>query len=198
VAPLPFTHTGAGIPFYGVLFVFALLEQRVRARSWRNRGQGTREDHGSLFVVMVAISAGIAGGLALASGVHGATISVARWPVFAFGVALMATGVVLRQWSVTLLGEHFTVDVRVHPDQEVVDAGPYRFVRHPSYTGLLLTLAGMGLALGNWAGLAALIVFPAAGVVFRIHAEERALLAGIGEPYRRFAAGRARLVPGVW
>ena len=106
------------------------------------------------------------------------------------GVGLMAAGVVLRQWAVGLLGEDFTVDVRVHPGQRVIDTGPYRHVRHPAYSGLLLTLFGMGVALGNWAALAAIVVVPAAGLVCRIRVEERALLAGIGEPYRRFAAGR--------
>jgi protein-S-isoprenylcysteine O-methyltransferase Ste14 len=110
----------------------------------------------------------------------------------------MAAGIVLRQWAVALLGRYFTTDVRVHPGQAVIDTGPYRWVRHPSYTGLLLTLVGIALALGNWAALPVLIVVPAIGVVNRIRVEERALLDGIGEPYRRFAATRARLVPHVW
>jgi protein-S-isoprenylcysteine O-methyltransferase Ste14 len=70
-------------------------------------------------------------------------------------------------------------------------------VRHPSYTGMVLTFMGLGLALGNWTALAVLAVVPTAGLVVRIRAEERAVLDGIGEPYRRFAASRARLVPRV-
>jgi protein-S-isoprenylcysteine O-methyltransferase Ste14 len=57
---------------------------------------------------------------------------------------------------------------------------------------------GIGLALGNWASLAVLIVVPTAGVIVRIRVEERALLEGLGEPYRRFAATRSHLVPGLW
>jgi protein-S-isoprenylcysteine O-methyltransferase Ste14 len=110
----------------------------------------------------------------------------------------MAAGVVLRQWSVALLGRFFTTDVRLHEGQTVVDTGPYRRLRHPSYTGMLLTFLGLGLALGNWAALLALVVLPAIGLVVRIRSEERVLLAGLGEPYRRFAASRKRLIPGVW
>ena len=73
-----------------------------------------------------------------------------------------------------------------------------RWVRHPSYTGLTLTFLGIGLALGNWAALIVLAVLPTAGLVVRIRFEERALLDGLGEPYRRFAASRARLFPGLW
>src|SRR4051812_41085763 len=97
----------------------------------------------------------------------------------------MGAGVVLRQWSIVLLGQFFTVDIRVHAGQTVVDRGPYRWLRHPSYTGLIVTLLGLGLALGNWAAPALAVVVPIAGLVVRIRAEERVLLANLGEPYRR-------------
>jgi protein-S-isoprenylcysteine O-methyltransferase Ste14 len=63
---------------------------------------------------------------------------------------------------------------------------------------LILTFFGFGLALGNWAALAGAFLVPTVGLVYRIHIEERALLEGLGDPYRRFAASRARLFPGVW
>ena len=130
--------------------------------------------------------------------VRSAAIDVARWPLFGGGVVLMAAGIVIRQWSIAVLGRYFTTDVRIHPGQTVVDTGPYRWVRHPSYTGLLVTLLGIGLALGNWASLAVLLTVPIAGLVVRIRVEERALEQGLGEPYRRFAATRPHLIPGVW
>jgi protein-S-isoprenylcysteine O-methyltransferase Ste14 len=197
VAPLPYTDTGAGIAFYAVLGVSLVGEMRVRARSLLNR-QGSRSDRGSFSLVWLTVAGGLVGAFALAGGVHGAAITVARWPLFIAGLVLMAVGVAIRQWAVALLGRFFTTDVRVHPDQAVIDTGPYRWVRHPSYTGLILTVLGIGLALGNWAALIVLAIVPTAGLVVRIRVEERALLEGLGEPYRRFAAGRARLIPGVW
>lgn len=83
--------------------------------------------------------------------------------------------------------------------QTVIDRGPYRWVRHPSYTGLLLTLAGAGVAFGNWLSILALIILSALGLAIRIRVEERALLAALGEPYRAYAAHhRARLIRGIW
>jgi protein-S-isoprenylcysteine O-methyltransferase Ste14 len=196
VAPLPYTDLGARIPFYALVAAFAVLELRVRLRSRLNRG-GVRSDRGSFLLVYTSIAAGMTGGFALAN-VHSAAISGGRWPLFVVGVLLMATGIAIRQWAVALLGRFFTIDVRVHSGQTVVDAGPYRWVRHPSYSGLLMTLIGIGMALGNWAALAALIILPTAGLVVRISVEERALTDALGEPYRRFAASRARLVPGLW
>jgi protein-S-isoprenylcysteine O-methyltransferase Ste14 len=195
--PLPSTDAGASVVFYALFVVFLLLEFRSRVRSSRNR-EGTPADRQSFAVVYVMFTAGVAGGFVLASNVDGAAIRVARWPIFILGILLMATGIALRQWAVALLGRYFTTNVRVHTDQAVIDSGPYRWVRHPSYTGLLLTLIGIGLALGNWASLLVLIVVPMLGVVNRIRVEERALIEGVGEPYRRFAATRARLVPHVW
>jgi protein-S-isoprenylcysteine O-methyltransferase Ste14 len=114
------------------------------------------------------------------------------------GLTLMVTGIVIRHWAVLTLGRYFTVDVRVEPGQTVVESGPYRWVRHPSYTGMIVFFTGLGLALSDWASLATLIVVPTAGLIVRIRSEERVLLDGLGEPYRRFAATRRRLIPGVW
>ena len=121
-----------------------------------------------------------------------------RWPLFVAGIVLMCAGIAIRQWAVWTLGRFFTIDVRVQSGQTVVDRGPYRWVRHPAYTGLIMTFVGLGLTLGNWAALALMAVVPTAGLVYRMRVEEDALLDGLGEPYRRYAAGRPRLFPGIW
>jgi protein-S-isoprenylcysteine O-methyltransferase Ste14 len=197
VKPLPFVNAGAGIAFFSIFIAWVLLDFSVRVRGLVNR-EGSKEDRGSFAVVYVAVVVGLGGAFALAEHEHGAAITFARWPIFVVGVAVMAVGLLIRAWTVVLLGRFFTADVRVHAGQTVVDTGPYRWVRHPSYTGLILIFIGIGLALGNWAALVAIVVVPTAGLVNRIRVEERALLEGLGEPYRRFAEGRARLVPHVW
>jgi protein-S-isoprenylcysteine O-methyltransferase Ste14 len=197
VAPLPYSDPGARIAFSVVLGAFVVLEQRTRFKSRRNR-HGASVDRGSLLVVVLALVAGVGGGCLVAGVAGSAAIPEARRPLFVIGLALMCAGIGLRQWAILLLGQFFTVDVRVHAAQPVIDRGPYRRLRHPSYTGLIVTFLGLGLALGNWAALALTVVVPTAGLVVRIRAEERALLAGLGEPYRRFCATRARLIPGVW
>ena len=86
----------------------------------------------------------------------------------------------------------------VQAGQTVVDTGPYQWVRHPSYTGMLITFAGNGLALGNGLSLACAVLIPCIGLVHRIGVDERALLHGLGDPCQRYASGRARLIPHVW
>jgi protein-S-isoprenylcysteine O-methyltransferase Ste14 len=95
------------------------------------------------------------------------------------------------------LGAAFRTTVEVDPGQAVVTRGPYRWVRHPSYTGLLLIVVGFSLAAGNWLSpVAALLVIPA--FIRRIHVEEAELERVLGDAYRRYEAGTARLVPGIW
>jgi protein-S-isoprenylcysteine O-methyltransferase Ste14 len=197
VTSLPLDHPGARIAFDVVVGAFVVSEIRVRLRSERNR-EGSRQDHLSMRVVQVTALGGVALGILLTRRVPGADVGAGRWPLFVAGLVLMCAGIALRQWAVATLGRFFTIDVRVQSGQTVVADGPYRWVRHPSYTGLILMFVGFGLALGNWAALVALAVVPTAGLVYRVRIEEQALLDGLGEPYRQFAEGRARLFPGVW
>jgi protein-S-isoprenylcysteine O-methyltransferase Ste14 len=84
-------------------------------------------------------------------------------------LTLIAIGIAIRQWAVVVLGRYFTTDVRVHGGQTVVETGPYRWVRHPSYTGMLITFVGIGLALGNWRrSQAAPAPYPARGDAGRV------------------------------
>jgi protein-S-isoprenylcysteine O-methyltransferase Ste14 len=73
--------------------------------------------------------------------------------------------------------------VATHPDQEVVTAGPYRLIRHPSYTGLLIAFLGVGIFLNNWLSLSFLLVPITVAVLYRIRKEEEVLLVSLGESY---------------
>jgi protein-S-isoprenylcysteine O-methyltransferase Ste14 len=83
-------------------------------------------------------------------------------------------------------------------EQPVISGGPYRVLRHPSYTGLLMTVLGCALMVGNWFGLVACSAVVIAALAYRIRIEEQALIAALGQPYLDFTATRARLVPFVW
>jgi protein-S-isoprenylcysteine O-methyltransferase Ste14 len=115
----------------------------------------------------------------------------------AAGIAVTATGIALRQWAITTLGRYFVGHVLVQPGQPVVNAGPYRWVRHPSYTGLWLEMVGVGLGTGNPASVATCAVMPLIGITARINGEERELTASL-PGYREYIQGRPRLVPHIW
>ncbi|WP_101926786.1 MULTISPECIES: methyltransferase family protein [Luteimonas] len=119
---------------------------------------------------------------------------VLRW----LGSAVMLTGMGFRWWSIRVLAEHFTVDVAIAADHRLIRSGPYRRLRHPSYTGLLLTVAGFLCALGS--GLAPLVIaWPLwAALRQRIRIEEAALSEAFPVDYPAYARTTRRLVPGVW
>jgi protein-S-isoprenylcysteine O-methyltransferase Ste14 len=117
---------------------------------------------------------------------------------FAVGMVILLAGLVLRGWSFKALGEYFTHTVMVSSDQPVIAAGPYRLLRHPSYTAVLLAGIGVGLASANWAGLAGLTLLLLAPLLWRIHTEENALMTTVGDRYHAYAAQHKRLVPLVW
>ena len=118
--------------------------------------------------------------------------------VFAVGAVCVWLGLLLRWWSALTLGRLFTTVLTVENDQPVIESGPYRWLRHPSYLALLLACAGCGVMVGNWVGLLGSVVTVLAALVFRIRVEERAMAAALGEKYLEFARNRARVVPFVW
>jgi protein-S-isoprenylcysteine O-methyltransferase Ste14 len=117
---------------------------------------------------------------------------------FATGLVVLLAGLVLRGWSFKALGQYFTHTVMVSSDQPVVATGPYRVLRHPSYTGIIVAVAGVGVASANWAGLAVAVLLTVTALLWRIRAEERALMTTLGDRYRAYAAQHKRLVPLVW
>ncbi len=96
------------------------------------------------------------------------------------------------------LGQSFNREIEVRSDHRIVSTGPYRWLRHPSYTGVLLALLGFSLGQANWLSLVAGIALPVAAYVWRIESEEAALFDVLGEAYRGYAAHRKRLIPGIY
>jgi protein-S-isoprenylcysteine O-methyltransferase Ste14 len=80
----------------------------------------------------------------------------------------------------------------------VVTGGPYRWLRHPSYSGGLLALFGLGLTFGNWLSALVLLILPLAAYLWRIRVEEEVLGSSLGPEYVEFTRTRRRLVPWLW
>jgi protein-S-isoprenylcysteine O-methyltransferase Ste14 len=111
---------------------------------------------------------------------------------------LILTGLALRIWAIMVLGSAFRTSVEVKDGQHVVDTGPYRWIRHPSYTGILLISVGAGLSYGNWIAPVILLLIPLAAIAWRISVEEAALTRALGERYAAYRHRTNRLVPRVW
>jgi protein-S-isoprenylcysteine O-methyltransferase Ste14 len=142
--------------------------------------------------------AGLILGLSARMWFPGADLPGSRATWLAAGLPVAWAGIWLRVASISFLGRMFSPLVRIEDDHQVVDSGPYRFVRHPSYVGVLVLSVGLGLAMANIVALVAIPGLRLVGYVRRIRVEEEALAATLGEPWAAYAQGRARLVPGIW
>jgi protein-S-isoprenylcysteine O-methyltransferase Ste14 len=184
----------ARIAFIGSVGAFSAGEL---VQAFRSRRGATRVDLRAeallrlmLFgsIVMFPLGKAVAPGAVIGGGVF----------LFALGLVVGWAGALLRWWSFAALGGYFTVVVQTSADQPVIDRGPYRILRHPSYTGLLLMFAGVGVMAGNGVSAAGAVILLLIALIHRIRIEERALNAALGDRYREFAASRARLIPFVW
>jgi len=188
--------------FYRIVFNLAVLvwavPELLGSFSQQVRGGATARDRWSGPVARVSMLTACVGAILLAAYVPAAAIPWARLPIFWIGIALMLFGVAFRWYAIRTLGQYFTRSVATHPGQAVVQSGPYRLIRHPSYAGTLLVMLGIGLALGSWLSLILVVVLPLAGFSYRMTVEERALSEAIGQPYRDYMSRTHRLIPFVY
>lgn len=155
-------------------------------------GQTRPADGGSYWLLITAAA------LSLMLALGSRAIEAALLPLWLrySGLGLMVAGLILRQWAVFTLGRHFSVVVAIEDDHQLIQSGPYRWLRHPAYTGGLLAALGMQLVMGNgWTLLLSMLLLLLA-FAYRIRIEERALLAHFGETYRAYQQSTWRLLPG--
>jgi protein-S-isoprenylcysteine O-methyltransferase Ste14 len=177
--------------------LWAITEIFINIKQSRSARVKSRTDRGSLILIYVTITAGFYLGVPLSSGSRG-RIAFAYPFLEVFGLALMAAGFAVRLRAAWALKGQFTHFVTVQAEDKLVQTGLYRSIRHPAYAGELVTLFGIGLALGNWLTLLALFGIPLLGFLYRISVEEKTLLTHYGEEYRQYCGRTKRLVPGIY
>ena len=183
----PFVATVAAVVFLSAASLF----------SGGNLSPGQREDRGNRWVLGAFSVLGIL--LAYFSaytdraGFWTIDGDAVRWT----GFALLVVGSIVRLWPVFVLGRRFSGLVAIQTDHRLVTTGIYRYVRNPSYLGLLVASLGWALVFRSVVGMliACLLLVP---LVARMRAEERLLAEHFGPEYERYRARTWRLLPGVY
>jgi protein-S-isoprenylcysteine O-methyltransferase len=183
--------------FWASYLAWALMELWVLGRD-RRRAKGTSKDGGSRPLIVILIFAGLFGAFSAAYASPATALAAFQEPVFWSAIGLIWAGMALRLWAVLTLGRFFRTSVFLQEDHRLITAGPYARLRNPSYTGALMSMLGIGLALGNWLSVASAVGAPLVSFVWRILVEERALKARFGEAYEVYADRRWALIPFVW
>jgi protein-S-isoprenylcysteine O-methyltransferase len=163
----------------------------------RGGGSVTRADRGSLTWIWALILGSCLFGFGIAR-----IFSFLQWPqklwIAVVADLLILAGFFMRLWAIQHLGRFFTVDVAIHKDHRVVDDGPYRFVRHPSYSAGMIAMTGVACLTFNWLGFVVIVGVCLAAYLIRISVEEKALFRDLGDDYRRYAMRTKRLIPWIF
>jgi len=175
-----------------MLIAWAAIEILLRLR---NLGGRTTLDW-TFGLVIIAVAAAINLGFRAAH--VQSTVLGGGWAPVAVGLGVLAAGVALRTWAILTLGRLFKFVVVIQEGHRVVASGPYRLLRHPSYTGALVAFLGIGIVLDNWLSMLTLVLIPLLAILVRIHVEEAALGNALGREYTIYASRTRRLVPGLW
>jgi protein-S-isoprenylcysteine O-methyltransferase Ste14 len=192
--PLPFVWPYT-LVFWAV-YVWAFLpEWRVVQGGRKGVKSADSKDSGSLAVILGGMWVALLLAYPLAFVKAWAFPQSWQLPLFVVGVLMIFLGSLLRRYCFRTLGEYFTGDVKARPNQPVIKSGPYRLVRHPSYTAGMIMFIGIGLALGNWVSFVLLTIATIATYSYRVVVEERVLLETIGEPYGAYMKERKRFIP---
>ncbi len=189
----PFASQLDQAAFYVVYvgWILSLILERVIIFRSGQSATRVRRDRGSLLIIYGSIF------ISITIAFYFAQSRVWILPDWAFylGTVMMLLGIFVREWAVVTLRRYFSYSVRVRKDHKVVQNGPYRVVRHPAYTGTMLTIIGIGFALRTWAGVLVLAVLFTLAFAYRVKVEEKLLTGELGDDYLQYMKRTKRLIP---
>ena len=184
-----------------VLVLVWVVSELIKIRKGR-RIKGDVRDAGTFSVIWWLVAAAVVLGNAINAWIrlHLPPSSPVFLPLWASAAGLfaLAGGILFRWYAISYLGRYFTVRVTIQEQQTLIQTGPYRWLRHPSYTGALAALAGVGLTSGSWPVFFVLTCLPLVGLLRRIRVEETVLSAHFGSAYESYRSRTWRLIPWVY
>lgn len=158
---------------------------------------GNVHDRGTLYLLWAVILASMTVGISLSEASRIGYIPNAHW-LRIVTLGLLIAGLAIRWTAVITLGKSFSSNVAIHTTQTVMKSGLYRWMRHPSYTGLIVIFVAAGLHTRNWIAFLVITIPTTAALLYRIHVEEIALREHFGDEYIQYSRETRRLIPGIY
>jgi protein-S-isoprenylcysteine O-methyltransferase len=185
------------LPSFTTLSALLLASEVALALSKRSKSRVAGKDRFTLPLLWIVIGVSIFAAFFLRE-----AFPQGRLPhphtFYVVGLILFMLGLIIRWVAIIYLGRFFTVNVAIAEDHQLITTGPYRYARHPSYTGTLLIFLGFGLCMLNIFSLAAVVLPITAAFLWRMHVEEAALKEAFGDRYLSYVASTRRLIPHVY
>jgi protein-S-isoprenylcysteine O-methyltransferase Ste14 len=158
---------------------------------------GRLRDRGSRLLLWIVIASSVTGCYWIRDIMPASILGGAHW-LRPLSLIILVVGLAIRWMAVITLGKSFSANVAIRESQKIRRTGLYRFVRHPSYLGMLLIFLAIGLHSRNWASLTVVLIPTTLALFYRIQVEEAALLEAFGDEYAAYSRVTKRLVPRVF
>jgi protein-S-isoprenylcysteine O-methyltransferase Ste14 len=160
-------------------------------------GRGEVKDRGTQLLLWIVIFASLTAAFWISHDAPAPMFGRAHW-LRLIGLLILAAGLLIRWAAILNLGSAFSANIAIRDAQRVRTTGLYRFVRHPSYLGLVLIFLAVGFYSRNWISLAIALIPPTTALLYRIRVEEAALREAFGDEYTAYSRTTKRLVPGIY
>jgi protein-S-isoprenylcysteine O-methyltransferase Ste14 len=182
---------------FTIIWICWFLSEILLNRLFRSKMKNSKElDRNSLRLIWITIIVSISLGVFIE--IH-SPAPIARSNYIRYlGLLVIICGMIIRFSAIRTLGKFFTVDLAINKEHRLIRNGLYKYVRHPSYTGSLLSFLGLGLSLNNWISLVVIFIPVLLSFIYRINIEEKLLLANIGLKYEDYMKQTKRLIPWIY
>lgn len=171
------------------IFIFTFTSHQNRNNSKKRKG-----DKGSCLIIVAGTMVIVLLNIVCRNNDWGIMPKLIYW----CGIIFIIIGVILRIYSVLTLGKAFTISVQVNSNQKIIQSGPYKYIRHPAYSGSILSLIGISLAFRSSIGVVGTLIIIASMYGYRIKIEESMLASNFKTSYLEYKKHTKRIIPFIW
>jgi|ADKI01.1.fsa_nt_gi Putative protein-S-isoprenylcysteine methyltransferase len=111
------------------------------------------------------------------------------------GLGLVILGIIIRQYSIYILGKYFSPHVEIQKEHKLIEKGLYKYIRHPSYLGSIISLTGLSIAFESLLSLIFSLILSSIFYGYRINVEEKELIKIFGNGYLNYIKRTKKLIP---
>lgn len=178
--------------FLLLFFIFIISEIYITIKASRNSIGKNKGDKGSLYIIIIGVY------LIIVINFFWSFSNISLPSYFEIiGLLMIILGVFIRVYSVVILGKAFTLNVSIGNKQKIIKSGIYRFIRHPSYLGSIITILGISIFIRNLVNILITLFILILIYGYRIKIEEKALIKVFGDDYVQYKKETKYIFPKI-